>query len=315
MALQLPTLGARRQYPVTDADWMAWASSVLRAIGADPTNGNAISALYEWTKFEKPPGQLTQWNNPLNTTLRYGDSSPVNDAGVQDFSTLSDGINATVQTLQNPPAGTGAVVGYPAIISELRQGTPFQSWSQDAVTGIRTWGTSGFANEISTINAPPPSVSGSSASGDPCQSSNPLDRIACSFSSVGSAITAGTKTLSDDIVKAETTAVQQAIGAVAVVAGLVMMTVGVLVLVWQAQSVRDVVKRTGRLAAAATPQGRAIGAARSVRAARRAPSSSAAKAPAPTPTKVYSGGREVDTANVSDAVKRRNPGVFGGAAA
>lgn len=115
--------------------WSDWAAGVLNGIGA-PVDATNIDTLYAWSNAETAPYDLMRWNNPLNTTEKYGSSF---DSGaqpgqhdVQVYASVQDGINATVLTLTNGY--------YPTIVSHLRNSIPRQQWA-DCCTELGRWGT------------------------------------------------------------------------------------------------------------------------------------------------------------------------------
>ena len=115
--------------------WTTWASGVLSGIGAPGTAVN-LDTLYAWSNAETAPYDLMRWNNPLNTTEKYGTSfnsgAQPGPHDVQVYASVQDGINATVLTLANGY--------YPIIVSHLRNSVPRQQWS-DACAELKLWGT------------------------------------------------------------------------------------------------------------------------------------------------------------------------------
>lgn len=120
-------------------DWQAWAYAVLAAIGAPGTDTN-LASLWRWTQGEKPGGQPTQWNNPLNTTQDYSGGVSVNSARVKAYPDLQAGAAATAQTLSNGY--------YPDVLANLKASTPYPQWGAKAALQVRKWGTNNFANAI-----------------------------------------------------------------------------------------------------------------------------------------------------------------------
>ena len=115
--------------------WSDWCAGVLNGIGA-PNNATNTDTLYAWSNAETAPYDLMRWNNPLNTTEKYGTSfnsgAQPGPHDVQVYSSVQDGINATVLTLANGY--------YPIIVSHLRNSIPRQQWS-DACAELKLWGT------------------------------------------------------------------------------------------------------------------------------------------------------------------------------
>ncbi|MHB1802798.1 MAG: hypothetical protein ACYCU5_14295 [Actinomycetes bacterium] len=86
-----------------------------------------------WIACEKP--SLTdawQWYNPLNTTYRLPGSVSMNGSGVQRYTGIAQGMEATRLTLQNGH--------YPALLDGLRTADPSLFFSAPAQ--MATWGTS-----------------------------------------------------------------------------------------------------------------------------------------------------------------------------
>jgi hypothetical protein len=120
---------------MTLTPWEVWASGVLDGISAlvDP---DTVDALWAWSNAETAPYDLMRWNNPLNTTEKFGNSF---DSGaqpgthdVQVYTSVQDGIDATVLTLANG--------FYPNILMNLRGSVPRQQW-QNACGDLVRWGT------------------------------------------------------------------------------------------------------------------------------------------------------------------------------
>jgi hypothetical protein len=142
--------------------WQGWENDVLTAIGAPITAAN-IAFLDAWQHAEG--GSATY--NPLNTTQPASGSTPYNSAGVQDFTTPTQGANATKQTLENGY--------YPAIVSALQSGDPLNNGDLGAMSQeLNKWGTgSGFLQALAGSNAPGASGGGPDTSGGiPAQVNN-----------------------------------------------------------------------------------------------------------------------------------------------
>lgn len=141
-------------------DWQAWAYAVLAAIGAPGTDTN-LASLWRWTQGEKPGGQPTQWNNPLNTTQDYTGGTSVNSAGVKAYPDLQAGAAATAQTLSNGY--------YPDVLANLKASKPYTQWGAASALQVRKWGTNNFANAIapggSAAAAAPTAFAASSGGG------------------------------------------------------------------------------------------------------------------------------------------------------
>jgi len=95
-----------------------WAVNLLLAVErtrgpwARPPAIGAHTWLIAWAQLEDTAARF----NPLATTLRTTHSTPFNSAGVQNYTTLDDGVLAVVRTLTR----SGSVArGYHRIISAL----------------------------------------------------------------------------------------------------------------------------------------------------------------------------------------------------
>lgn len=110
------------------------ASEIIKALGGPLTNGN-INAVVAWIIKEKGwSGNAWQWNNPLNTTLACCNwIRNVNSAGVKEYPTKQDGIEANVRTITR---------GYPIITTALRTGNVNQFLS--ARSELCKWSGHGY---------------------------------------------------------------------------------------------------------------------------------------------------------------------------
>ena len=105
-------------------------SAVLNALGAPPTPLN-VGELASWSSRE---GTSAAWN-PLATTVKEPGSSPFNSIGVQNFSSMFAGEQATAQTLRE---------GYYApIVADLQAGVPLGASTQQA---LRIWSFGGYSS-------------------------------------------------------------------------------------------------------------------------------------------------------------------------
>lgn len=117
-------------------------SAVLTAMGLTPTEWR-LAFFSQWARFE---GTGAAWN-PLATTQPGGEApgnpywNTFGDAGqyhVRNYASASDGVSATVATLQN-----GHYVDVLRAVEAESIADPI------AVAGnIRTWGTTGFADRV-----------------------------------------------------------------------------------------------------------------------------------------------------------------------
>jgi hypothetical protein len=109
----------------------SWAAALLTALGIAPTS-QAISNVVAWETQEGGHWNNSATYNPLNTTQHAPGSSVMgggSSAGVQAYTSWTEGLTATVQTLRNG--------NYGAILSNL--GAPLDQF-KNAVDSS-PWGT------------------------------------------------------------------------------------------------------------------------------------------------------------------------------
>lgn len=82
--------------------------------------------------------------NPLNSTLQRPGSRAINSAGVQDYVSFDQGVEATAETLNY--GARKNIYGYRAIRRRLRFNVPAK-WVLRAVENS-LWGTGGLALEV-----------------------------------------------------------------------------------------------------------------------------------------------------------------------
>lgn len=114
--------------------------SILKCIGAPKTQENMMF-LYAWRQAEG--GQAK--NNPFNTTMKYEGSTRYgnNIAGVKNYLTPEDGIDATCKTLK--------LKYYTCIVDGLKNDIGAKRISQMCNSSLRTWGTHGSSPLITKI--------------------------------------------------------------------------------------------------------------------------------------------------------------------
>lgn len=105
----------------------SWAVSLLHAIGAPDTQAN-VESIVGWEAAEGGNWNNTAAYNPLNTTQQEPGSSTMNSVGVQSYTSWSEGLNATVQTLQNG--------NYGDVLTALRSGKGLMNGTY---SGLATW--------------------------------------------------------------------------------------------------------------------------------------------------------------------------------
>lgn len=113
-------------------DLVTFARQVLHGLGVPVTTGN-VNFIVAWANREGGGGA---WN-PLNTTQGEPGSTALagNSAGVQNFTSFAQGVNATVSTLKNG--------FYNDVVTALQTGkaNPNASYS-----GLSTWSGGGYSN-------------------------------------------------------------------------------------------------------------------------------------------------------------------------
>ena len=125
-----------------------FATSLLDKLGAPATKEN-IDAIKIWSKKESGGvwGAKGGAYNPLNTTLKMDGASNFNSAGVKNYQSMEQGVEATYQTLTG---NQSASRGYDRIVELMRSGASRQeiikaisssSWAgsggyKDGLTGI-----------------------------------------------------------------------------------------------------------------------------------------------------------------------------------
>ncbi|TMM15550.1 MAG: M23 family metallopeptidase [Actinobacteria bacterium] len=110
-----------------------FAVALLNALGAPVTSQNLL-AIESWEVAEGGGfGGRTAFN-PLNTTLPMPGSRPVTMVGVQAYTSASQGLQATVNTLRNGR--------YSGIVAALRAGNSAQA--VERAVAASPWGTGAF---------------------------------------------------------------------------------------------------------------------------------------------------------------------------
>ena len=104
-----------------------WAQDFLKAAGLPVTSQN-IANVNAWENAEGTFGHI---NNPLDTTQSAPGAHSINSAGVKDYTSLTQGLSATVSTLFN---------GYYTAIINALKGSVSTSAFEKAV-GSTPWGT------------------------------------------------------------------------------------------------------------------------------------------------------------------------------
>jgi hypothetical protein len=121
--------GSRWQYAVAVLDGVN-APHPSTKIGGDANSGiGNVYALLAWMKAEGGSAHF----NPMNTTQKASGSTPYNSAGVQNYTSWNQGIQATVATLTNG--------SYGPVLAALRGDKGAQAIAQ--AVGASPWGTDG----------------------------------------------------------------------------------------------------------------------------------------------------------------------------
>jgi hypothetical protein len=107
--------------------------ALLNAIGAPVTSQN-LEAIVSWETAEGGGFGNRAAFNPLNTTLPMPGSHPITAIGVQAYTSSSQGLSATVNTLRG-----GA---YRGIIAALKAGNSAQA--VERAVAASPWGTGSF---------------------------------------------------------------------------------------------------------------------------------------------------------------------------
>jgi hypothetical protein len=109
-----------------------WAQALLKALG-DPTTSANIKSIEHWEQLEGGNWQNTAKYNPLDTTYQLPGSTNMGGStaganGVQAYTSWSQGLQATVDTLKNG--------SYNDILAALKSGKGLTS---GAASGLSTW--------------------------------------------------------------------------------------------------------------------------------------------------------------------------------
>lgn len=237
MATTSAGLGSSKTAPAGSTAWLSFESDLLGRLGAPVTPGN-LAFLTAWANKEGGGGR----NNPLNTTMPAPGSSPLsgNPAGVQNYPSLTEGVNATYATLTSDRR-------YNDVVGALRSGTANPSGHY---TGLATWSGGGY-NSLAGVNTT--AFRGNAFGGG--ASSSSANSAACKFHF---------PTLSLGPVHAGGWCADQILGGLILVGGGLVMMAGLAVLV--AATAKSQVTRqaalalagpAGRVGGRVTPAGRA----------------------------------------------------------
>lgn len=121
----------------TDDDFY---KEILDGLDAPHTPEN-MKFLYAWRQAEGGSAK----NNPFNTTKKWEGDSPYgkNVAGVKNYQTVQDGIDATIKTLKNGY--------YDCIVNGLKNNIGALKISQSCDSSLKTWGTHGSTDLVTQV--------------------------------------------------------------------------------------------------------------------------------------------------------------------
>ena len=124
--------------PMPEEDRLRFATLVLGALDAPVTEGN-MTLLLAWMYRENTGAK----NNPFATTFNLDGSTQYNDAGVRNFATFEEGVEATVRTFDPEGVSETNPDRYNGIVAALRAGTSPQDVldSDELKDELFTWGT------------------------------------------------------------------------------------------------------------------------------------------------------------------------------
>lgn len=108
----------------------SWAVALLERLGA-PTSAQNIQAVTSWEAAEGGHWNNTAYFNPLNTTQNAHGATSMNSVGVKAYTSWQQGLDATVQTLQNGH--------YAGVLHALRAGNDAHAVANAVVQS--PWGT------------------------------------------------------------------------------------------------------------------------------------------------------------------------------
>ena len=107
-----------------------FAVALLKTLG-DPLTPQNIQALVAWCQHEGGAWNSPAHFNPFNTSLKMPGSHAINGDGVQSYTSWSEGLTATVATLNSP--------SYRRILAALSAGSSVQA--VESAVASSPWGT------------------------------------------------------------------------------------------------------------------------------------------------------------------------------
>jgi hypothetical protein len=119
-------LGNKKSSPTKTDD--EFYNKLLEELGAPKSEEN-LKFLQAWRQSEGKAGKY----NPFNTTQSMPGSTNFNSVGVKNYSSIDDGLSATIKTLKNGR--------YNCIINGLKNDIGAKNISQKCLSDLKTWGT------------------------------------------------------------------------------------------------------------------------------------------------------------------------------
>lgn len=125
-----------------------FGQQLLKDLGAPVTQEN-MKFLAAWAQAEGGHAAY----NPFNTTEKWAGATSYNSVGVRNYSSMQDGLQATLATLKNGR--------YDGILSALKSGTSAMSAAQ--AVAASPWGTGALVVKVlgGTVQTPPATSTGS----------------------------------------------------------------------------------------------------------------------------------------------------------
>jgi len=108
---------------------------LLTNLGA-PTSKENLKFLYAWRQSEGKAGKY----NPFNTTQGIPGASNFNSVGVKNYSSIEDGMEATLKTLKNGR--------YNCIVNSLKNDIGAKTISTKCLDDLQTWGTGDLVAKV-----------------------------------------------------------------------------------------------------------------------------------------------------------------------
>lgn len=120
-----------------------WAQALLQRLGFPTSNAN-VAAVVAWENAEGGHWKNTAAYNPLNTTEPMPGATSINSVGVKAYTSWSEGLDATVATLQNGL--------YAGVLTALKAGTSALAVAK--AVAASPWGTGSGVERVLGYGAP-----------------------------------------------------------------------------------------------------------------------------------------------------------------